>query len=134
MRGSMKSIFCGALIALTVTTAHAAEDEQSADFMLPYCRITPKEMTADIKKAANHSRCAGIVEGISQMFRLLEEAQAAGSVQLNPLLCTSIPTGITTEQLVNVVVKYGETFPELTHRPFTVLAMSAMRVAWPCKK
>jgi exonuclease III len=29
---------------------------------------------------------------------------------------------------------YGETFPELTHRPFTVLAMSAMRVAWPCEK
>jgi len=130
----MKAIFCGALIALTVTTADAAEDEHSADFMLPYCRLTQKEMTADIKKASNYSRCVGIVEGISQMFRLLQEAQAAGTVQLNPVLCTSIPAGITYEQLVNVVVKYGETFPELTHRPFTVLAMSAMRVAWPCEK
>jgi hypothetical protein len=55
-------------------------------------------------------------------------------VQLDPLLCTSIPAGITTQQLVDVVVTYGETFPELTNRPFTVLAMSAMRVAWPCKK
>jgi hypothetical protein len=72
----------------------------------------------------------GIVEGISQMFQLLNEAQAAGRVQLDPLLCTSIPAGIT----VDVVVKYGETFPELTPRPFTVLAMSAMRVAWPCKR
>jgi Rap1a immunity proteins len=54
--------------------------------------------------------------------------------QLDPLLCTSIPVGITTQQLVDVVVKYGATFPELTHRPFTVLAMSAMRVAWPCEK
>jgi hypothetical protein len=130
----MKAIFCSALVALTVTPAPAAEDEQSADFMLPYCRLTQKEMSADIKKAANHSRCVGIVEGISQMFNLLEEAQAAGSAQVNPLLCTSIPAGITSEQLVSVVVKYGETFPELTHRPFTVLAMSAMRVAWPCKK
>jgi hypothetical protein len=43
--------------------------------------------------------------------------------QLDPLLCTSIPVGITTQQLVDVVVKYGATFPELTHRPFTVLAM-----------
>ena len=55
-------------------------------------------------------------------------------VQLDPLLCTSIPVGITTQQLIDVVVKYGATFPELTHRPFTVLAMSAMRVAWPCEK
>jgi hypothetical protein len=130
----MKAIICGALIVLTLATADAAEDEQSADFMLPYCRLTPTEMTADIKKASNYSRCVGIVEGISQMFNLLREAQAAGTVQLDPLLCTSIPSGITNEQLVTVVVKYGETFPELTHRPFTVLAMSALRVAWPCKK
>ena len=130
----MKAMIGGALVALTVMTAHAAEDEQSADFMLPYCRLTPQEMTADIKKASNHSRCVGIVEGVSQMFNLLRAAQAAGTVQLDPLLCTSIPAGITKEQLVNVVVAYGETFPELTHRPFTVLAISAMHVAWPCKK
>jgi Rap1a immunity proteins len=130
----MKAMICGALIALTVTTANAADDEQSADFMLAYCRLTAKEMTADIKKASNYSRCVGIVEGVSQMFNLLKAAQAAGTVQLDPLLCTSIPAGITKEQLVNVVVAYGETFPELTHRPFTVLAISAMHVAWPCKK
>jgi hypothetical protein len=130
----MKAMIGGALVALTVTSAHAAEDEQSADFMLPYCRLTPKEMMADVKRASNHSRCVGIVEGVSQMFNLLREAQAAGMVQLDPLLCTSIPAGITKEQLVDVVVTYGETFPELTHRPFTVLAISALRVAWPCKK
>jgi hypothetical protein len=130
----MKAIIGGAVIALTVTTAHAAEDEQSADFMLPYCRLTQKEVAADVKKASNYSRCVGIVEGVSQMFNLLNQAQAAGMAQLDPLLCTSIPAGITNEQLVNVVVTYGETFPELTHRPFTVLAISAIRVAWPCKK
>jgi Rap1a immunity proteins len=130
----MKAMICGALIALTAATAIAAEDEQSADFMLPYCRRTPKEMTADIKKASNYSRCVGIVEGVSQMFNLLKEAQAAGRAQLDPLLCTSIPADITKEQLVNVVVAYGEAFPELTHRPFTVLAISALRAAWPCKR
>jgi hypothetical protein len=130
----MKAIICGALIALTVTTAKAAEDEQSADFMLPYCRLAPKAMAADVEKASNYSRCVGIVEGVSQMFSLLQEAQAAGRAQLDPLLCTSIPASITKEQLVSVVVAYGETFPELTHRPFTVLAISALRVAWPCKR
>jgi Ssp1 endopeptidase immunity protein Rap1a len=124
-----KMLFC-ALMALPVTTAHAAvEDTNSADFMLPFCRLTQKEMAADINKASNYSRCAGVVEGISQMFSLLQEAQAAGAARLDPLLCTSIPAGITNEQLVNVVVKYGEAFPELTHRPFAVVAMSAMRLA-----
>ena len=130
----MREMLLGALMALPITTAHAAaEDTDSADFMLPFCRLTPNEMAADINKAANHSRCVGVVEGISQMLNLLQEAQAAGAARLDPLLCTSIPAGITSEQLLNVVVKYGEAFPDLTHRPFVVVAMSAMRLAWPCK-
>src|SRR5258708_26868310 len=117
----MKAMICGALIALTVTAANAAEDEQSADFMLAYCRLTAKEMAADIKKASNYSRCVGIVEGVSQMFNLLKAAQAAETVQLDPRLCTSIPAGITKEQIVDLVVAYGRTFPERQHRPFTRL-------------
>lgn len=130
----MRKMLLGALMALPITTAHAAlEDADNADFMLPFCRLTQKEMTVDINKAANHSRCVGVVEGISQMLKLLQEAQVAGAARLDPLLCTSIPAGITSEQLVNVVVNYGEAFPELTHRPFVVVAVSAMRLAWPCK-
>src|SRR5260221_9555746 len=101
--------------------------------MLQYRRLTQKEMRGGIEKASNYSRCVGIVEGVSQMFNLLKEAQAAGRGQLDPLLCTSIPAGITTEQLVNVVVAYGEPITELTHRPFTLLAISALTVAWPAK-
>jgi hypothetical protein len=130
----MRETLLGALMALTITTTNAAvEDTNSADFMLPFCRLTPKEMSADINKASNYGRCLGIVEGIGQMFSLLQEAQAAGAARLDPLLCTSIPANISNEQLVNVVVKYADAFPELTRRPFTVVAMSAMRLAWPCK-
>jgi hypothetical protein len=130
----MRETLLGALMALTITTTHAAvEDTHSADFMLPFCRLTPKEVSTDTNKAANYGRCLGVVEGISRMFSLLQEAQAAGAARLDPLLCTSIPADITNEQLVSVVVKYGEAFPELTHRSFTVVVMSAMRLAWPCK-
>jgi hypothetical protein len=129
----MRVTICGALLVLMITTANAAEEDRtSANYLLPYCKLT-KEQAASAGSALNVGQCMGIVEGISQMFQLLSEAQRAGRVQLDPLLCTSIPAGITTQQLVDVVVTYGETFPELTHRPFTVLAMSAMRVAWPCK-
>ena len=129
----MRVTICGALLVLMITTANAAEeDKASASYLLPYCKLT-KEQAGDARSALNVGQCMGIVEGISQMFQLLNEAQRARRVQLDPLLCTSIPAGITTQQLVDVVVTYGETFPELTYRPFTVLAMSAMRVAWPCK-
>jgi len=135
----MKATICGALLALMITTVSfgangAEEDTKSADYLLPYCKLTTEQTGSSARNALNVGRCIGIVEGISQMFQLLNEAQAVGAVQLDPLLCTSIPVGITTQQLVDVVVKYGATFPELTHRPFTVLAMSAMRVAWPCEK
>jgi|SRR5580692_7639466 hypothetical protein len=131
----MRVTICGALLVLTIATANAAEEnETSADYLLPYCKLTKEQAGSNARSALNVGQCIGIVEGISQMFQLLNEAQAAGTIQLDPLLCTSIPAGITARQLVDVVVKYGETFPELTDRPFTVLAMSAMRVAWPCKK
>ena len=131
----MRVTICGALLALTITTANAAEEgTNSADYLLPYCKLTKEQVGSSARDALNVGQCIGIVEGVSQMFQLLNEAQAVGTVQLDPLLCTSIPVGITTQQLVDVVVKYGEIFPELTHRPFTVLAMSAMRVAWPCEK
>ena len=128
----MRVAICGAFLVLTITTANAAEeDKTSADYLLPCCKLAKEQMGGS---ALNVGRCMGIVEGISQMFRLLNEAQTVGTVQLDPLLCTPIPAGITTQQLVDVVVTYGETFPELTYRPFTVLEMSAMRVAWPCEK
>ncbi len=130
----MRGTICGALVMLTIATANAAEeDTTSASYLLPFCKLTKEQAESTPRNALNVGRCVGTVEGISQMFRLLGEAQAAGRVQLDPLLCTSIPAGITPQQLVDVVVTYGETFPELTRRPFTVLAMSAMRVAWPCK-
>jgi hypothetical protein len=134
MREMRVTVYC-ALLVLTITTANAAEeDTKSAKYLLPYCKLTTEQAGSSVRSALNAGQCMGIVEGISQMFQLLNEAEAAGRVQLDPLLCTSIPAGITARQLVDVVVKYGETFPELTPRPFTVLAMSAMRVAWPCKR
>ena len=131
----MRVTIWGAILALAITTANAAaEDTTSAEYLLPYCKLTKERAASSAGEALRLGQCVGIVEGVSQMFQLLSEAQAAGTVQLDPLLCTSIPVGITTQLLVDVVVKYGETFPELTHRPFTVLVMSAMRVAWPCGK
>jgi hypothetical protein len=44
----MRTIIGGALLALMITTANAAveEDVHSARFMLPYCKLTSKQTMA----------------------------------------------------------------------------------------
>jgi Rap1a immunity proteins len=44
------------------------------------------------------------------------------------------PKGVTPQQLVDVVVKFGEEHPEITHEPFVLLTLVAINETWPCKK
>ncbi len=132
----MRIIIGGALIALMITTANAAveEDVHSGHFMLPYCKLTSKQTMANTKNALIYGQCFGMVSGIVMMVELLRQAEASGKAQLDPVLCTDIPGDTTIEQLVNVVVKYGSTHPDQAHERFEVLAFNALRDAWPCKK
>jgi len=133
---TMRTIICGALLALMITTANAAaeKDVHSAHFMLPYCKLTSKQTMANAKNALIYGQCFGMVSGIVMMVEVLRQAEASGKAQLDPILCTDIPGDITIEQLVNVVAKYGSTHPDQAHERFEVLAFNALRDAWPCKK
>jgi hypothetical protein len=79
-------------------------------------------------------RFSGIIHSLIEMFGLLQEEQAAGEIQLNQRLCTVIPEGVTPQQLVDVVVKFGEAHPEVRHEPFVLLTLVAINETWPCKK
>jgi hypothetical protein len=131
----MRTIICGALMALTITAANAAaeEDVRSAHFMLPYCKLTSKQTKANSRNALIYGQCFGMVYGIVYMLQVVRQAEAAGKAQLDPVLCTDIPGDITFERLVDVVVKYGSTHPDQAQR-FEDLAFSALRDAWPCKR
>jgi hypothetical protein len=133
---TMRTIIGGALLALMITTANAAveEDVHSARFMLAYCKLASKQTMANTRNALIYGQCFGVVSGIVMMVELLRQAEAAGKAQLDPVLCTDIPGNITMEQLVNVVVKYGSTHPDQGHERFEVLAFNALRDAWPCTK
>ena len=64
----MRATICSALLALTITTANAAEeDKTSAGDLLPYCKLA-KEQVGRARSALNVGQCMGIVEGISQCF------------------------------------------------------------------
>jgi len=115
------AIICGALMALTVTTAAAAEkDMSSANFFLPHCKVSLDPKARDYSFVSGV--CAGSVSGL--VFAL---------ATLTPgTLC--IPAAANTSQMVRVVIRYVETRPQRMHEPFESLALEALRDAWPCKK
>jgi predicted protein tyrosine phosphatase len=125
----MRAIICGVFMAMvqTIMAATGAEaDTNSANFMLPYCKLTAEQASANTVKALLLGQCQGIVETIGQMHQAqLVEGRS---------LCTDIPDDVTHAQLIQIVLRYGELHPDQTHQPFWLFVMAALRSAWPCKK
>lgn len=132
----MRAIICTALMVLTITTANAAveEDVHSAHSMLQFCKLNSKQTVANVRNALLYGECFGMVSGVVTMIELLRQAQASGQAQLDPILCVDIPGATTIEQLLNAVVRYGATHPDLSHERLEILAFKALHEAWPCKK
>jgi len=127
-------ITCGAVMALSITSANAAEvDINSANYMLPYCKLTDREASGNTGDAATFGRCHGIVQTIGAVYIALQDMQAEGVYPLAPPLCATVPKNGTPTQFINVILKYAEAYPEHTHIPFVAFAMIAIRDAWPCK-
>ncbi len=132
----MKITVCGVLTAVMVTAvlvttaAVAQEENESANFLLPYCKLTPAQAG---NKAFLVGRCIGLVQGIADTLRLVKEANSGGDKLNNPL-CVDRPRDANTDQAVKVVVTYGDSHPDQTRAPFTVVAALALTDAWPCRK
>src|SRR5215831_9713135 len=124
----------GALTALAITTANAADDTHSANYLLPYCRLASDQRADSSSDSYLIGRCAGLVEGVINMAALLKAMQTVGDIQhLDPLLCAAVPDQVTIQQALKVVVRYGEAHPKEGPLPFTVLVLDALHDAWPCK-
>lgn len=123
------------LMALPITTATAAENTHSADYVLPYCKLTADQVADNPSNSYLVGRCAGLVEGVINMSGLLKAMQTVGDIpHLDPLLCAAVPEQVTIEEALKVVVKYGETHPREGPLPFAVLVLDALHEAWPCKQ
>jgi len=129
----MRAIVCGALLVLGIAAANAAENTHSADYMLPYCKLTSNRVAESSHDSYLHGRCAGLVEGVIHMASLLKAMQTVGDIpHLDPLLCAAVPDQVAIEQAIKIVVNYGETHPREGPLPFTVLVLDALHDAWPC--
>jgi len=130
----MKAIICGASMALMIGAANAAEDTHSTSYMLPYCKLTADQGVDGSSSSYLVGRCAGLVEGVRNMAGLLRAMQTVGDIpHLDPLLCAAVPEQATIQEVLKVVVRYGETHPREAPLPFTVLVLDALHDAWPCK-
>jgi hypothetical protein len=121
-------------MALMITMAHAAENTHSANYILQYCKLTSDEVVDSPSQSYLLGQCAGLVEGVSHMAGLLRAMQTVGDIpHLDPLLCAAVPEQVTVQEILKVVVRYGETHPREGPLPFTVLVLDALHDAWPCK-
>src|SRR5260370_9047138 len=130
----MKAIICGGLTWLMLRMVHAAEDTHSTSYMLPYCKLTSEQLVDSPSQSYLLGRCAGLVEGVSHMAGLLRAMRTVGDIpRLDPLLCAAVPEKVTIQEVLKVVVRYGETPPKEGPLPFTGLLLHPLHDAWPCK-
>ncbi len=74
----MRLIVAGLLMVLGGTTAYAI-DEDNADFLLPYCKLTNQELIAiDHFGSMLNANCYGIVSGVRTTVEQMRIAQMVG--------------------------------------------------------
>lgn len=107
-----------ATIAALATTAAAAADTSSANFMLPSCKsLLARHVVEDFPQG----HCAELIEGLAFLAR---RASAHRSCR---------PDGVTTGQVARTIVRWKEQRPRRWHENFKYLALETMHETWPCK-
>jgi Rap1a immunity proteins len=107
-----------ALFLMMTLSAHA-QDTDSGNFMLPYCK---KFVAGGIKDQGPYEGvCVGVVRALGNL-----------GMHLPNNINNCRPSGVTTDQMVMVVVQYMENKPQALHENFSVLAAQALHAAWPC--
>jgi hypothetical protein len=108
-------------VELAAADPPSANNSPSANEVMPGCRSLLKRYHAgqDYKVGTGTRRetdCGDLL----YLFTLFREK-------------TCIPEGVTTGQIVAVVVKYADEHPQDMHLEFAEVVASALVEAWPCK-
>jgi hypothetical protein len=126
-------LFGAAALVLTITAASAAEDISSANYMLPGCQAYA-DRKPPYDRPFEQGLCAGTVRGIGFMGSSTMET-VDGRVVRTAIQewCLDLPDAVTVRQMVRVVVAYIDARPARMHEDFRLLALEALRTAWPCR-
>ena len=123
----ISGLLLGVVLAFTVT---AAAQVNSANEMMPHCRNA-----LDPKSAENlyaQGACVGTIVGIAFVAVSLNALSPSDEKVRRELCINPSATGIR-GQLVRTVVAYIDARSARMHENFGVLAVEALRAAWPCR-
>jgi hypothetical protein len=127
----------GAALALAVTAA-PAEDNRSANEMMPGCRAFANRRPPPPGDMFPQACCAGIVRGLSsagvwaggvERDARSTTTPSAEMAYMRRYLCLDIPDEVTINQQVRVVVAYIDARPARLHEFFDFLAFEALQAA-----
>jgi Ssp1 endopeptidase immunity protein Rap1a len=109
------------------SAASAGDDKQnSANYIMGGCRSKLRHYEGVVNPGDHRwimigGECTGMVEALVWAARAFEEPHK---------FCP--PDDVVAEQVVRVVVAYVDAVPQRAHEHFLVLALEALRKAWPC--
>lgn len=97
------------------------------------CRVL-KSDAGDARAGYCLGYLAGAWEGIRQGAALsLGSGGAGGSGKVDAFLGVCLPSGTTSQQMIDAFVTYIEVYPERRNDAAQVLLLSALREAYPCR-
>lgn len=111
-----RALFLLTLSLLSASPVSAQPLVNSANYLMPGCNAFLKKLNTETFTAG---ACFGLVSGI-----------AFGGSAIN--IC--LPSGVTSDQAVLVVVNFINRNAARMHESFRGLAYEALIDAWPCKK
>src|SRR2546430_10833567 len=76
--------------------------------------------------------CIGLVQGMLDLNTAYTAYYQATNNTTRPLFCVPVGASIASEQGVRIILRYLQTNPERLHQTGSVLALQALREAFPC--
>jgi hypothetical protein len=135
MKQSSIVMILAATTLLLTGPANAQEDRGSGNYVLPLCKVWLRMSTKDLATIKNELTVANSAPGGIPMYFMQAGMCAGEVVGISEMLTgVCIPTEVSNEQLVRVVVAGIEKRPQDMHKSFSVLAAVALTLAWPCTK
>jgi hypothetical protein len=121
--------FAAITLSVALISSADAQTSESANYKLPACRDfnaaadnnldVSRALVQDANRLFRAASCGGEVDGV------------ANTLEDTGQICQ--PRGVTRGQVMAVVMSYVERIPERHNESFTVLAIEALKRAWPCR-
>lgn len=121
----MRVLLLAAVLAATFQLPAQAQNEASANAILPGCRdliASIKGATIPTARVIDASECRGMLRTIIYV-----------GASLDPRIAFCPPVSVTRAQAMEIAIRDIEAHPELWHENFVFLVVNIFHRMWPCR-